>query len=85
MRLLALLACAPGGIEAPGVDPIVDTFVDADGDGWGHALDCDDTDSAIHPEALEIYDAVDNDCDGRVDEGSDGMPLWYIDADGDGY
>ncbi len=48
--------------------------------------DCDDTDVARHPSADERCDAIDNDCDGFIDEG---LPVdslvWYVDADGDGY
>ena len=48
--------------------------------------DCDDADPAVNPDAIEICDGVDDDCDGTVD-GSDATdaPTWYTDADGDGY
>ena len=35
----------------------------------GGGGDCNDDDPDIHPEAEEICDEVDNDCDGEVDEG----------------
>jgi predicted outer membrane repeat protein len=47
------------------------------------AGDCDDDDVDIHPEAVEVCDDIDNNCDGDVDEGL--SRLWYLDADGDGY
>ena len=50
--------------------------VDADGDGYTAAEDCDDTDATIHPGAEDsVADGVDQDCD-DVDG---------TDADGDGY
>ncbi len=36
---------------------------DADGDGWSAKQDCDDDNAAIHPNAPEICDGLDNDCD----------------------
>lgn len=51
---------------------------DADGDGYGSCLDCDDTDPSVHPGAIEACDGVDTDCDG----------VWLPsdeDADFDGY
>ena len=53
-----------------------------DGDGDGYSVcggDCDDAVAAIRPGAVEALDAVDNDCDGIIDEGT----LSY-DDDGDG-
>lgn len=45
--------------------------------------DCNDADAAIHPEALEICNEIDDDCDGPVDE--DLGTVWYQDADADTY
>jgi N-acetylneuraminic acid mutarotase len=51
---------------------------DLDGDGTSVcAGDCDDTEPASYPGAVELCDFVDNDCDGQVDDG--------FDLDGDGY
>jgi hypothetical protein len=45
--------------------------------------DCDDRDAAIHPGAVEGCNALDDDCDGEIDEGLEG--LWFADLDGDGH
>lgn len=50
--------------------------------------DCDDTDANIHPEATEICNEVDDDCNGLTDSSDPNVvvdDLWYLDADGDGY
>ena len=50
-----------------------------------NARDCDDDDPLTHPDAVELCDGLDNDCDGTVDgEGVDAS-TWYEDTDGDGY
>lgn len=62
---------------------VVDGRVDADGDGafargsssdpnaaLGCGLDCDDANPDVFPGALELCDALDNDCNGVVDEGT---------------
>jgi hypothetical protein len=46
--------------------------------------DCDDTDDEINPDATEICDDIDNDCDTQTDEGLT-FTTYYTDADGDGY
>ena len=45
--------------------------------------DCDDSDAAIHPLAMEICNLIDDNCDGTIDEGV--QNTYYLDNDGDGY
>jgi hypothetical protein len=48
--------------------------------------DCDDGASAVNPAAVEYCDAIDNDCDGTVDEDDAAdASTWYADNDADGY
>jgi hypothetical protein len=61
-----------------------------DRDGDGHTdmacggTDCNDDDPAVSPDAVEVCDALDNNCDGRVDEGFV-HTTYYLDSDADGY
>ena len=77
-------------------------YVDADGDGFGGdstveacaipdgavatSTDCDDADGDVHPDAIEVCDGIDNNCEDGIDEASaEGAPTWYYDGDGDGF
>lgn len=57
---------------------------DADGDGFGAALDCDDADAGRYPGAVEVCDGVDQNCDGTADEDSVDAVSGFQDLDGDG-
>lgn len=67
-----------GGNDCVGGNPAA---YDRDGDGvTACAGDCDDADAAVGPGAAEIADAIDNNCNGTVDEGTTAY-----DDDGDGF
>ncbi len=42
--------------------------VDMDGDGFFSDVDCDDDNPAVNPEAEEVCDGIDNNCDGLIDD-----------------
>ncbi|MCC7552865.1 hypothetical protein KO317_04360, partial [Candidatus Micrarchaeota archaeon] len=61
------------------------TGTDADGDGWDlECGDCDDSNPNVHPDAEEICNGIDDNCNGEIDED---LPIYtyYRDSDGDGY
>ena len=54
------------------------------------ATDCDDDDTAVHPDATEVCNDIDDDCDGDIDDADSGLDVstastWYADTDSDGY
>ncbi len=80
---------APGLEDIPydGVDQDCDgrdlTDVDGDGfDGGPSGDDCDDNAADIHPDADEVCNNIDDNCNGTADEGV--ITTWYLDRDQDG-
>ena len=60
-------------------------------DGFvAEATDCDDLNADVNPDAAEVCDGWDNDCDDLVDDADDSIDtstqvMVYTDSDGDGY
>ncbi|HNF72156.1 MAG TPA: putative metal-binding motif-containing protein, partial [Chitinophagaceae bacterium] len=51
------------------------------------ATDCNDASNSVHPNATEICNGIDDDCDGLTDDADpsiSGQSIWYADTDGDG-
>ncbi|MBI4849844.1 MAG: hypothetical protein HY808_14940 [Nitrospirae bacterium] len=47
------------------------------------STDCDDTNTNVHPGAVEVCNSIDDNCNGQIDEGV--TITFYPDSDGDGY
>ena len=63
---------------------------DQDGDGFFSDEDCDDSNASTYPQALEVCDGMDNNCNNQLDD-DDGtldtstQSTFYLDGDIDGY
>ena len=59
-------------------------YKDEDNDGFYSYQDCDDTNDLIYPNAPELCDGLDNDCNGEIDDNIEYF-TYYLDADNDGF
>ncbi|MBN2799765.1 MAG: hypothetical protein JXX28_11515 [Deltaproteobacteria bacterium] len=82
----------PGASEDDCTDPVDYNcdgsvgYADADADGFPACQDCDDAESSVNPNALEVCDEIDNNCDGNVNEaGAIGAVEWFADGDEDSF
>jgi hypothetical protein len=89
LALLVLPACRNKDDTAQDTaTPSTAGVIDADNDGSPVDLDCDDEDPAVHPDATEICNGLDDDCDALVDDDDPELvdaSTWSQDFDGDGY
>ncbi len=83
--LLPIITLLLAGCPGEGPDDDTGHAMDWDVDGWFGRADCDDRDPDVNPDAEEVCDGVDNNCDGAIDEGWEDSQAWYADADADGY
>jgi hypothetical protein len=77
-----------GDVDCADSDCADNSICDADGDGVGQALDCNDEDSTVYPGATELCDNLDNDCNDIVDDiAEDSLEgtIYYADIDEDGF
>ena len=91
--LLCTLGCSQAGKssividdsafeDSATVDSGTPSTIDQDGDGFSQEDDCNDANPDIHPQAQEICNAIDDNCNGSIDDNLSIM--WYEDNDGDG-
>ncbi|MDR0965010.1 MAG: putative metal-binding motif-containing protein [Myxococcales bacterium] len=89
-EICATSGCAPGALSNPlpnHKDPCQkgasgevydpDAIVDSDGDGTPDSEDCAPQNAAIRPGATERCNALDDDCDGWIDEGTTLCPASF--------
>ena len=86
MRIPFIIIVSACQAPVKGIDTSSATVIeieDLDADGYDSTEDCDDEDPLISPNAEEICDGIDNNCDGQIDE--DVLISFYADSDGDGF
>ncbi len=70
-------------LDGDGIGDVCDD--DIDGDGTLNNVDCEPYNPDINPDADEVCDGVDNNCNGQIDDNPIDGTVYYEDSDGDGY
>ncbi len=61
-------------------------YADVDRDTFAACEECDDAVGTVNPDATEVCNDIDDDCDGTIDGATSAdAHTWYVDADSDGY
>jgi len=84
--LLMPIACFPDFPGDLGAFFSENEAEDYDGDGYTEKDgDCDDLNNKQFPNAVEICDEIDNDCNNEIDDAAIDRVTWYADKDDDGF
>jgi hypothetical protein len=86
-----LVVPTAGDTDGDGIPDVTDNCptvpnpaqLNADGDAYGAACDCDDASAQVYPGASELCNGIDDNCDGLIDSNAVNAPTWYADADND--
>lgn len=84
MRILFTLCTIAALISCRSENALGEVREDLDQDGATADVDCNDNDPNISPLVEEICNGADDNCNDLIDEGVE-PPIWYADADGDGF
>ena len=93
LLLISFVGCTPSRPDDDDSAEFNEEDLDRDGfcpsddecdDGGLSPGDCDDSEASVYPEAEELCDGLDNDCDGQVDENFDADRDGYVDQFGNG-
>ncbi len=68
-----------GGLDGSATDDAGTLCTDNDSDNWCAEFECNDTDSAMNPDAVEILDnGIDDNCDGLTDQLATATENWEM-------
>ncbi len=60
-------------------------YDDLDEDGFAACMECNDANADVNPDAVEVCNGIDDNCDNIIDTDAVDQTTWYADADADSY